>query len=107
MASVDAALMRGDTARRIVTMLKNAGAKEVHLRIGSPRIIHDCPYGVQMPGEKDLLAAGGRTNEEMCAYLGCESIGFLPIESLRETELDGRFTYCTSCLDRKTRLKMK
>lgn len=106
-ALVDDSLMRGDTARRIVTMLKNAGAKEVHLRIGSPRIIHDCPYGVQMPGEKDLLAAGGRTNEEMCAYLGCESIGFLPIESLRETELDGRFTYCTSCLDRKTRLKMK
>ena len=99
--------MRGDTARRIVTMLKNAGAKEVHLRIGSPRIIHECLFGVQMPGEDKLLAARGRTNEEMCAHLGCDSIGFLPIEALRETGLSCDHTYCTSCLDRKTHLKMK
>lgn len=106
-ALVDDSLMMGDTARRIITMLKDAGAKEVHLRIGSPRIIHKCLYGVQMPDEDKLLAACGRTNEDMCAYLGCDSIGFLPIDALSETGLCNKFTYCTSCLDRKMHLRMK
>ena len=104
-ALVDDSLMRGDTARRIVTMLKNAGAGAVHLRIGCPRILHKCIYGVQMPDERDLLASGGRTNEEMCAYLGCESIGFLPTDALKETGLSDKFTYCTSCLDGKLHMK--
>ena len=105
-ALVDDSIIMGDTSR-IITMLKAAGAKEVHLRIGSPRIIHKCLYGVQMADESRLLAAGGRTNEEMCAYLGCDTIGFLPIESLCETGLNCENTYCTSCFDRKMRLCMK
>lgn len=106
-ALVDDSIIMGDTSRRIITMLKAAGAKEVHLRIGSPRIIHKCLYGVQMADESRLLAAGGRTNEEMCAYLGCDTIGFLPIESLCETGLNCENTYCTSCFDRKMHLCMK
>ncbi len=106
-ALVDDSLMRGETARRIITMLKKAGAKAVHLRIGCPRILHKCLYGVQMPDERDLLASGGRTNEEMCAYLGCESIGFLPTSALAETGLTDKYTYCTSCLDGKTHMKMR
>lgn len=106
-ALVDDSIIMGDTSRRIITMLKAAGAKEVHLRIGSPRIIHKCLYGVQMADESRLLAAGGRTNEEMCAYLGCDTIGFLPIESLCETGLKCENTYCTSCFDRKMHLCMK
>ena len=106
-ALVDDSIIMGDTSRRIITMLKAAGAKEVHLRIGSPRIIHKCLYGVQMAAESRLLAAGGRTNEEMCAYLGCDTIGFLPIESLCETGLNCENTYCTSCFDRKMHLCMK
>lgn len=105
-ALVDDSLMMGGTARRIITMLKAAGAKEVHLRIGSPRIIHKCLYGVQMADESRLLAGCGRTNEDICAYLGCESIGFLPIESLRETGLNCDYSYCTSCFDGKMHLKM-
>lgn len=104
-ALVDDSIMRGETARRIITMLKNAGAGAVHLRIGCPRILHKCIYGVQMPDERDLLASGGRTNEEMCAYLGCESIGFLPTDALKETVLSDKFTYCTSCLDGKLHMK--
>ena len=104
-ALVDDSIMRGETARRIITMLKNAGAGAVHLRIGCPRILHKCIYGVQMPDERDLLASGGRTNEEMCAYLGCESIGFLPTDALKETGLSDKFTYCTSCLDGKLHMK--
>ena len=106
-ALVDDSIIMGDTSRRIITMLKAAGAKEVHLRIGSPRIIHKCLYGVQMADESRLLAAGGRTNEEMCAYLGCDTIGFLPIDSLCETGLNCENTYCTSCFDRKMHLCMK
>lgn len=104
-ALVDDSIMRGETARRIITMLKNAGAGAVHLRIGCPRILHKCIYGVQMPDERDLLASGGRTNEEMCAYLGCESIGFLPTDALKETGLSDKFTYCTSCLDGNLHMK--
>ena len=104
-ALVDDSIMRGETARRIITMFKNAGAGAVHLRIGCPRILHKCIYGVQMPDERDLLASGERTNEEMCAYLGCESIGFLPTDALKETGLSDKFTYCTSCLDGKLHMK--
>lgn len=104
-ALVDDSIMRGETARRIITMLKKAGAGAVHLRIGCPRILHKCIYGVQMPDERDLLASGGRTNEEMCAYLGCESIGFLPTDALKDTGLSDKFTYCTSCLDGKLHMK--
>ncbi len=103
---VDDSIMKGNTARHIISMLKKAGAKEVHLRIGSPRILHYCLYGVQMPKESDLLAAGGATIEDMCRKLGCDSIGFLPIESLKETGLNPEYCYCTSCFDRKTHLKV-
>ena len=61
----------------------------------------------QSPRRRELLAACGRTNEDMCAYLGCDSIGFLPIDALSETGLCNKFSYCTSCLDRKMHLKMK
>lgn len=98
---VDDSIVRGKTSSRLIRMLKNAGATEVHVRIASPRILHSCPYGIQMPKDKNLFAVGGKTEEEMCRELGCDSIGFLPLECLPETGLNKNFGYCTACFSGK------
>ncbi len=80
---VDDSLVRGTTCYKIVKMLYSAGAKEVHVRIACPEIIYPDFYGVDMPTKKELLAYG-KTNEEMCKYIGAKSLKFLSINGLYE-----------------------
>lgn len=94
---VDDSLVRGRTAAKLIRMLRDAGASQIHLRIASPRLIKSCPYGIQMPKDKNLFAAGGKTDGEMCAQLGCDSIAFLPVERLADTGLNKNFDYCNAC----------
>nr|WP_018996124.1 amidophosphoribosyltransferase [Hirschia maritima] len=76
---VDDSIVRGTTSKAIVSMMRNAGAKEVHFRVASPPIKHPDFYGVDMPTEKELLAAN-MSIEEMQNWLGVESLGFLSME---------------------------
>jgi amidophosphoribosyltransferase len=78
---IDDSLVRGTTCYKIVKMLYNAGAKEVHVRIASPEIKYPDFYGVDTPTKKELLAAN-KTNEEICEYIGAKSLKFLTIEGL-------------------------
>lgn len=94
---VDDSLVRGKTAAKLIKMLRDAGAAEVHMRVASPRIVHTCPYGMQMPKEKNLFVTEGKTDAEMCAELRCDSIGFLPLEKLSATGLNKNFGYCCAC----------
>lgn len=94
---VDDSLVRGRTSAKLIGMLKAAGAAEVHMRVASPRIMHSCPYGMQMPKAKNLFAAGDKTDAEMCVALGCDSIGFLPLDKLAATGLNKNFNYCSFC----------
>ncbi len=80
---VDDSLVRGTTCYKIVKMLYSAGAKEVHVRIACPEIVYPDFYGVDMPTKKELLAHG-KTNEEMCKYIGAKSLKFLSINGLYE-----------------------
>ena len=94
---LDDSLVRGTTSRKIVKMVKAAGAKEVHLRISCPPTISPCFYGVDTPSRTDLIAAT-HTIDEIRRYVGADSLAYLSIEGLRQavgsTEQP---SYCTSC----------
>ena len=78
---VDDSLVRGTTCYKIVKMLYDAGAKEIHVRIACPEIKYPDFYGVDTPTKKELLAAN-KTNEEICEYIGAKSLKFLSIEGM-------------------------
>ena len=78
---IDDSLVRGTTSHKIIKMLYDAGAKEVHVRIACPEIKFPDFYGVDTPTKKELLAAN-KTNEEICQYIGAKSLNFLSLEGL-------------------------
>ena len=78
---VDDSLVRGTTSHKIVKMLYDAGAKEVHVRIACPEIKHPDFYGVDTPTKKELLAAN-KNNDEICEYIGAKSLKFLSIQGM-------------------------
>ncbi len=78
---VDDSLVRGTTSRKIVKMLRNAGAREVHLRISAPPTTHPCYYGIDTPHRSELVAAS-HTVEEIGRYVTCDSIAYLSHEGL-------------------------
>lgn len=93
---IDDSIVRGTTSKRIISILRDAGAREIHLRISSPPFRHPCFYGVDVDSE-DKLIANHHTPEEIAALTGADSIGFLPIESLRE--MSGCDLFCSACFD--------
>ena len=94
---LDDSLVRGTTSRKIVKMVKAAGAKEVHLRISCPPTISPCFYGVDTPSRADLIAAT-HTIDEIRKYVGADSLAYLSIEGLRQAVGSTHSpSYCTSC----------
>jgi amidophosphoribosyltransferase len=98
---VDDSIVRGTTSVKIVQMVRNAGAKEVHLRISSPPTTHSCFYGIDTPERNELLAAT-RNLEEMVRYIGVDSLAYLSIDGLyRAVDEPGRDPlrpqYCDAC----------
>ena len=93
---VDDSIVRGTTSRKIVRMVKAAGAKEVHMRISCPPTISPCFYGVDTPRRSELIAAT-HTLDEVRRYLDAESLSYLKLEGLLEAVGEGRTSYCTSC----------
>ncbi len=92
---VDDSLVRGTTSRGLVSMIWEAGAKEIHFRIGSPPIRYPCFYGIDMPTREELLAAN-RNVEEIRDYLGVDSIGYLSLEGLLAA-VEEFGPYCDAC----------
>lgn len=91
---IDDSIVRGTTSDRIVSMLKDAGAKEVHVRISSPPFLHPCYFGTDIPDEKQLIAYN-RTVEEICEIIGADSLGYLRVEDLGK--LAPGLSYCNGC----------
>jgi amidophosphoribosyltransferase len=93
---VDDSIVRGNTTRQIVGMLKDAGAKEVHLRISSPPIRHPCHYGIDMSTSEEMIAHG-RTVEEIATELGADSLAYLSMEGVYEAIGGDAGNHCDAC----------
>ncbi len=93
---VDDSIVRGTTSRKIVRMVKAAGAKEVHMRISCPPTISPCFYGVDTPRRSELIAAT-HTLDEIRRYLDAETLSYLSLDGMLEAVGEGRQSYCTSC----------
>jgi amidophosphoribosyltransferase len=93
---VDDSIVRGNTTRQIVQMLKDAGAAEVHMRISAPPIKHPCHYGIDMSTREEMIA-DGRTTDEIAAELGCDSLHYLSLEGVYEAVRATRATHCDAC----------
>jgi amidophosphoribosyltransferase len=93
---VDDSIVRGTTSRKIVRMVKAAGAREVHMRISCPPTISPCFYGVDTPRRSELIAAT-HTLDEIRRYLDAETLSYLSLEGMLDSVGQGRQSYCTSC----------
>lgn len=91
---VDDSIVRGNTIARIVKLLRDAGAKEIHMRISSPPFLHPCYYGTDIDSEEHLIACK-YLPEEIAKLSGADSLGYLPVDKLQE--LIGNYGYCDAC----------
>ncbi len=98
---IDDSIIRGTTSKKIVRMIRNAGAKEVHMRISCPPTISPCYYGVDTP-RKDQLIAANKTIEQIRDYIGVDSLAYLSLEGLKKAcGEDEKTTYCSACYSGK------
>jgi amidophosphoribosyltransferase len=94
---IDDSIVRGTTSKKIVRMIRQAGAKEVHMRISCPPTISPCFYGVDTPSKKELIGAN-KSVEEIRQYMGADSLAYLSLPGLKVACGDGeKTTYCTAC----------
>ena len=93
---VDDSIVRGTTSGRIVQLLRDAGAKEIHMRISAPPFLHPCYYGTDIDSREHLIACH-HTVEEIAEIIGVDSLGYLPLGNLRD--LCGGEEYCSACFD--------
>ena len=94
---LDDSIVRGTTSRKIVRMVRAAGATEVHMRISCPPTISPCFYGVDTPSKKQLIAAN-KSVEEIREYIGADSLAYLSLEGLKKACGEAeKTTYCTAC----------
>src|SRR5579863_1793298 len=93
---VDDSIVRGNTTRQIVQMLRDSGAAEVHMRISAPPIVNPCHYGIDMSTREEMIAHG-RSTEEIAAELGCDSLHYLSLDGVYEAVGASRTTHCDAC----------
>jgi len=93
---VDDSIVRGTTSRKIVRMVRESGAKEVHMRISCPPTISPCYYGVDTPTREELIASSS-TPEEICKFIGADSLGYISLAGMKQAVSDTKGHYCTSC----------
>jgi amidophosphoribosyltransferase len=93
---VDDSLVRGTTCRKIVRMLRKAGATEIHLRIAAPPTTGPCFYGIDTPNKEELIASRNEVNE-IGRFVGADSIGYLSIEGMHEAIGSPQDAHCDAC----------
>ncbi|MDR3091679.1 MAG: amidophosphoribosyltransferase [Clostridiales bacterium] len=93
---VDDSIVRGTTSKRIVRLLRNAGAKEVHVRISAPPFLNPCYFGTDIPSKKDLIAYSHNI-DEIRDYIEADTLCFLSIENLYKIAPNARTGFCSGC----------
>ena len=93
---VDDSIVRGTTSKKIVSMVRESGATEVHMRISCPPTAHSCYYGVDTPHRQDLIASR-MTNEEIRQYIGADSLGYLSLDGMLEAIGLDKESACDAC----------
>ena len=93
---VDDSIVRGTTSRKIVRIIRQAGAREVHVRISCPPTVAPCFYGVDTPTQKELIG-WNHSLEEIRQYIGADSIAYLSLEGMRKSVGDSEGEFCTAC----------
>ncbi|MFA7070795.1 MAG: phosphoribosyltransferase family protein, partial [Sulfurimonas sp.] len=97
---IDDSIVRGTTSKRIVRMLKEAGAAEVHMRISSPPTTDPCYYGIDSPDKSKLIAAN-MSVEDICRYIEADSLAFLDEDALNRSVGSNSKDFCTACFSGK------
>ena len=97
---VDDSIVRGTTITQIVTLLKRAGALEVHVRISAPEFLHACYYGTDI-SDPEKLVSNHYSCEALCEKLGADSLGFIPLNRIHEIAKDARLSFCDACFSGK------
>jgi amidophosphoribosyltransferase len=93
---VDDSVVRGTTSPKIVKMVRDAGAREIHLRISCPPTRWPCHYGIDMPTREELIASS-HSVEEIREYVGADSLAYLSLDGLRGCVSSDPQSYCTAC----------
>ncbi len=95
---IDDSIVRGTTSGKIVKMLKEAGAAEVHVRISSPPVVHSCHFGIDTPSKKNLVAAN-HSLKDIKKMLGADSLGYLSVEGLWSAIGISGSHICSACFN--------
>lgn len=95
---VDDSIVRGTTSRKIVEMLRTAGAKEVHMRISSPSVLNPCYFGIDTATSEELIGHD-HSAEEICRFIGADSLKYLALEDLLKTVEGSGCQFCAGCFD--------
>ncbi|MEG2038610.1 MAG: phosphoribosyltransferase family protein, partial [Oscillospiraceae bacterium] len=95
---IDDSIVRGTTSKRIVQLLKKAGAKEVHFRVSAPPFRNPCYFGTDIDSRENLIACK-MTIPEIRDYLGVDSLGYLSVDSVKKIASNASCNFCTGCFD--------
>lgn len=95
---IDDSIVRGTTAKKIISALKAAGAKQVHMCVSAPPFIHTCHYGTDIDSEENLLA-NHMNVEQICKKIGADSLGFISVEGLKKACKNCNLNMCTGCFN--------
>jgi amidophosphoribosyltransferase len=95
---VDDSIVRGNTSQKIMQMLKEAGAKEIHMRVSSPPVCSPCFYGIDTASRQELIASE-KSVEEIRKFIGADSLVYLSLEALVKSTNSPRHLFCAACLD--------
>ena len=96
---IDDSIVRGTTSRKLVELVRSAGAREVHMRISSPPTVSPCYYGIDTPTEEELIGAN-KTVEEIRDFIGADSLAYLSLKGMK-TSVSDQQNFCSACFDRQ------
>lgn len=94
---IDDSIVRGTTCARIVSLLREAGAKEVHMRVSSPPFKHPCYFGTDVDSEENLIACRFDTVDEIAKEIGVDSLGYLSVDATKQLAKEANIKFCDGC----------